>query len=137
MDLFFASTEGAATQRRRVHFNAFMVEVQARLHIYNQSDEAKQRASRVPRSDLGRYFFAWRLCVLLSCRYFLAWRLCVWYRDSQYASLKPGHMCDVISEVTQLMVDIAGVETRPHVYVYIRASRFVISDGWHEFRPQN
>jgi len=46
MDLFFASTQDRAEQRRRVHFNSFMVEVQARLHKYEQSDDGKRRAGR-------------------------------------------------------------------------------------------
>jgi len=41
MDIFFASTQGHTEQRRRVHFNAFMLEVQARLHKYGQSAAGK------------------------------------------------------------------------------------------------
>ena len=47
MDLLFASSEARIRHRRRVHFNAFMMEVHQRLHAYNQSDDARQRVGRI------------------------------------------------------------------------------------------
>jgi predicted ATPase len=43
MDLFFSSSENRIEHRRRVHFNSFMMEVQARLHRYGQAEGAKER----------------------------------------------------------------------------------------------
>jgi cell division protein ZapE len=61
MDLFF--TAASVANKRRVHFNAFMVEVHQRLHKWRQRD-LKDRESKDPIAPLAKKIAeeAWLLC---------------------------------------------------------------------------